>query len=183
MLLLLLACAGPEGADTAEDLDGDGIPDAQEDPVCDAAPAPDTIAGPDCVTDTIACGDELEATTEGGSSAYVGDDYTHSFCFVNVYNHTYAGNERVYALELPADVTADVTLEAPCADVDLAVLLWPDTDRCPTYDDGVAVCEGDDQEGDDAVSVSWGDEASRWLVVVEPKLPADTPFRLRVECR
>lgn len=202
LLLLLLACDAPSGGkddgDLDGDLDGDGLADAEDpdddddgipddedpDPVdafCEEALPTDAPAGPECVTASIGCGDTIEATTEGGSSWFVGDDYTHAYCFVNVYNRAYEGTERVYALDLPAGVEAVVTADAPCEDVDLAAMFWPETDRCPVYDDGVWNCEGDDSDGRDVVSVSWDDD-SRWLIVVEPKMGVDTNFTLSVDC-
>jgi hypothetical protein len=191
MILLLLACEnGPidlhgkddtATTDADVDTDTDADTDTDVDPFCDDALSTDAPAGPDCVTETIACGDEIEATTEGGSEQFVGDDYTHFFCFVNVYNRAYDAAERVYALDLPAGTTATITADAVCDDVDLAVMFWADEDRCPTYDDGLSNCEGDDRDGSDDAVVSW-DVDSRWLIVVEPKYGEPTNFRLRVDC-
>jgi hypothetical protein len=167
--------AGAPGDDGGAELDPD-------DPFCDESFSTAKPGGPDCVTDTIACGDTIHATTEGGSTAFVGDDYTHMFCFVNIYNRTYEGAERVYALDLDADVYATVTVSSPCSDMDLAVIKWADEDACPVYGNAPSNCEGDDEEGDDYAEVSW-DAPSRWLVVVEPKLEGTAGnFELSVTC-
>lgn len=198
--LLLLACSNPGtgpssdgrggrdsagdtagGDDTADSVDTGDTPPG--DPLCSDRLPDGAPEGPDCVTSAIACGDTVEATLAGGRADWTGADYTHDFCFPNLENHGYDGPERVYALELPADTVATVSLDAPCADVDLAALRWEDADTCPVSDAAGATCEGSDAAGDDTVSFSW-DAPTRWLLIVDAKYADDgaANFRIRVSC-
>lgn len=169
-------------ADADSDADADGDSDADTDAdFCELSLAEDAPAGPDCVTENVGCGDEIEATTAGGSSAFVGEDYTSWFCFTNVESHAYDGSERVYAIDLAETDIAHVTLESPCDDVDLAVVSWTPEDTCPTSAANLSTCEGGDREGGDSARLD-GDIGARWLIIVEPKRGEDTNFRLRIEC-
>lgn len=167
-------------ADTDTDADSDADTDA-DDQLCDRD-LPGTSPGDTCVSEDIACGQAIEGTPSGGDADWVGDDYTAAFCFPNLENHDYAGPERIYALVVPANTVATVALDAPCADMDLAVLRW-EGDGCPGSSDPLSTCEGSDAVGDDSVQVSW-DQETRWLVIVEAKddRDADENFRLAVSC-
>ncbi len=172
---------GDADADADADSDADSDSDTDTDALCSENP-PTTPPGDTCVTSAIACGQTIEATPAGGDSDWTGADYTAAFCFPNLDRHDYAGPERIYALDVPANTTATVTLEAPCADMDLAVVRW-EQDTCPGDADPLTTCEGSDAEGDDQVSVSW-DRDTRWLVVVDAKNAADEEanFRVSVAC-
>ena len=58
--------------------------------------------------------------TIGGVQRFDSRFYEKQFCTPRITNHD-GGNERVYTLEMPeGDWTAYVTLDSPCADLDVA---------------------------------------------------------------
>jgi hypothetical protein len=139
-------------------------------------------AGPDCVTDTLTCGDVVLATTEGGLSAYIGDNYTSNFCFPNLGRSSYAGPERLYVVELEPEAYAEAVLHAGCAEMGLSALRWPTGGACPTGEETFTVCEGD--EGAGTLSVTFGcyPSSNRWLLVIDTAGADSAAFRLALTC-
>lgn len=140
-------------------------------------------AGPDCVTATIQCGDVIEATTAGGSDALDEEFYQSAYCFVPFSD--YAASERVYALEVDGGgdpVVINVSLEAPCGDLSLAMFYWDDTSSCP---DGakhnIANCDGEEAGSSITTSTyTTGETPDRYLIAVDGD--AEAAFRLSVDC-
>lgn len=174
--------AGGGGGGGGGDTEDSAVHDTDTSEFCAEALSEAPPAGPDCYEATLGCGDEVAATNAGGDASFEGDDYTGNFCFANLSNHDYDAPERVWFLDLPADMQATVTLESPCVELDLAVAKWTDADTCPTSESSFPVCEGDDDDGDGAVTVSW-DSDTTWAIIVDG--PYDTElgnFKLRVDC-
>ena len=139
-------------------------------------------AGPACVTSTIACGDVIDASTEGGSVAIDSEVYESAFCFIPYNDHD--GPERVYAFTMDAQqMTATITLDAPCGDLALAAMRWEDTDICPSGDEhGIAHCEGQ-PDSDSAENLLYGDgDPDRFLISVDGPAGTSAPFRLSITC-
>ncbi|MEQ1504920.1 MAG: hypothetical protein ABMB14_21995, partial [Myxococcota bacterium] len=141
------------------------------------------VAGPDCVTATIRCGETVVGHTRGGVSRFDSRFYEKTFCTPATTNHD-SGDERVYLLELPAgDRTVDLWLDTPCADLDLAAIRVTDPSRCPTNDDPVPQCDMWPNDGTAREHVRITSQvATHWLVVVEGKGDAEGAFGLTVAC-
>lgn len=140
--------------------------------------------GPDCITDTIECGQTVIGHTIGGVQRFDSRFYEKQFCTPYTTNHD-GGDERVYQLVMPeGDYKAFVYLDTPCADLDMAGIKWSD-DTCPTTKHMVNQCEmwpdayGRDREYMELVS----QHGSTWLIVVEGKGEAEGAFALHVQCR
>jgi hypothetical protein len=140
---------------------------------------PAAIEGPACVTGRIACGDTIQGTTAGGSRHFDGDRYLHSYCFPTTAD-SHQGTERVYAFEIATDQRATFTLDSPCADLDLAVLRWQPTDRCPAPTETISECEGTKRAGK-SVKV-WNNRPARYLVIVDGAPGEGANFDLSVTC-
>ncbi len=123
----------------------------------------------------------MTATTEGGSESFVGDDYTHFYCFTNVDEHEFDGAERVYTLDLEPEQYATVSLTAPCTSTSLAAMVWTQADSCPDGA-GVSVCEA--EEDGDGQSVYFGGYSgtNSWIVVVDTPTAEPSNFKLSVSC-
>jgi len=141
---------------------------------------PTAIAGPGCVTATIACGDTIQGTTVGGSRHFNGDRYVHSYCFPTT-EDSHAGTERVYAFRLETDQRATFELDSPCADLDLAVLRWEDADHCPGSTVGISECEGQNRGGGGTAKI-WNNRPARYLVIVDGSDPQGANFELSATC-
>jgi len=166
--------------DTDADADADADSDSDTDPeFCDQR-LPDTPpGGPDCITNTIRCGQTITATTEGGSDHFDSVHYENFFCLVP--SGDYHGPERVYVIELEGDVLATFELYSPCADHDVIVLRDDDGRDCPDSDQLLTECESDVSSGSGSTSV-WTDRSTRYLVIVDGKQGAEDNFELSVVC-
>lgn len=164
-------------SDSDTDADGDLNPD---DDLCEQSPSSDPPGGPDCISQSLTCGSREVATTEGGDAQYIGDDYTYFFCFTNLENHTYAGSERVFAVDLDPGQTATATLYAPCEETSIAAMSWSQ-DSCPAGS-GVTACEGSESVG--AASVQFGgyEGANEWIVVIDTAQTSTSVFELTLSC-
>ena len=165
---------GGDGGDGGSDGgDGGGID-------CDDPPAGAAIGGPDCVTDSLACGDSIIDNTEGGGFDWEGDAYQGWYCLISTATD-YGGPERVYAFDHPGTGNVTFSLSSPCADLDLVALHWSDEDTCPLAEYSVLECEGDDGSGTNSFTI-WNNEAARYLVIVDGDDSAGAPFQLSVSC-
>lgn len=141
------------------------------------------IAGPDCATAEISCGDTVIGHTIGGVEKYDTRFYERNFCTPALTNHD-GGDERVYKLTLPpGDHKAFVTLDTPCADLDIAAMKITQ-DTCPAEGSIIHQCEmypksGTSREKLELVS----QKHSVWWIVVEGKPGEEGPFALHVQCR
>ncbi len=141
-------------------------------------PAP--LDGPGCVTAPIVCGQTIQGTTVGGSRQFTGDRYVHSYCFPTT-EDSHQGTERVYAFQLQTDQRATFRLDSPCADLDLAVLRWQDTDHCPGSTVAISECEGQNRGGGGTAKV-WNNRPARYLVIVDGSDAKGANFDLSVTC-
>ena len=196
MWALLWACAG-ESADTRSEPGTPAVvtpptptPSSSADPpavvgtancgdLSDGGPVP----GPACITATIGCGDTIAGHTKGGTSVFDTRFYEAKYCTPATTNHD-SGDERVYALTMPeGDHRAIVTLDTPCADLDLAAVRVPGFDACPTVDTDVPQCEMWPKPSTQRESVELVSQGpSTWLLVVEGKNDAEGAFGLTVRC-
>ena len=135
--------------------------------------------GPDCVTDTISCGQQIEGRIQGGEANLEESMYEDWFCGYP-FPSDYSGPERVYLLDVDQSTLIDVTLESPCDEVDLIAIHWTDND-CPRQGVGISECESSWDNGDDFLEL-YTDRAYRFYLVVEPRRGSDANFRLSVEC-
>lgn len=141
------------------------------------------VAGPDCVTATISCGDTIVGHTAGGVDRYDTAMWEQAFCWPATVPHD-SGGERVYRLDMPAgEWRAFVWLDSPCADLDL-MAMQHQGETCPGTGHRVSRCEAALRQGrgrEQIELVSQGE--TTWYVVVEGRGEADGAFALQVECR
>lgn len=156
---------------------------------CDDLAQGGPMAGPDCITGPIECGQTVVGHTKGGSKAFDTRFYEAQYCTPALTDHS-SGDERVYVLQFPkGDKHATIWLDTPCADLDLAAIRVQETPTagqpyaCPTVDSGIRQCEMSVQPGNlrDKVEVV-SQVGTTWLVVVEGKGDAEGPFALTVQC-
>jgi hypothetical protein len=167
---------GDGGGDGGTDGGGDG---GGGDLDCEGVTAAPHV-GPNCVSGTIACGETVESTTDGGSEAFNDEFYDDATCFIS--GQPYDGSERVYELILPEGDAyyVDLVLDAPCEDLALATFYWTDEDACPTSGSSVS-CDGAGAASDpDVRFYHTGSYEDRYLIAVDGD--ADAAFRLSVSC-
>lgn len=155
-----------------------GITSDQCDQLTDGGP----IEGPGCVTGKLHCGETIIGHTVGGVQRFDSRFYEKQFCAPKLTNHD-GGDERVYRLDMPeGDWTAVVTLDTPCADLDLAGIRW-DGDDCPSTSHLINQCEmyPSDGKARERVRLTSQHETS-WFVVVEGKNEEEGAFSLTVQC-
>jgi len=98
------------------------------------------VKGPGCLTGTIECGQTIIGHTIGGVELYNTRFYEKHFCTPGTTNHD-SGDERIYSLRAPeGKKRLWVTLDSPCADLDLAVIKFAGGD-CPNIDSTIPDCE------------------------------------------
>jgi hypothetical protein len=136
----------------------------------------------DGVTGILNCGDTVIGHTRGGYRAFDTRFYEHHFCTPATTQHD-GGDERIYRLRMPEGrFRAWVTLDTPCADLDLAVIKW-DHPGLPGFDSVVDDCEMFPKDGSRREIVDVTSEGdSDWLVVVEGKGEEEGAFGLTVQC-
>lgn len=134
------------------------------------------------ITGRIECGEQIVGHTRGGVRAFDTRFYEANFCTPATTDHS-GGDERIYRLSVPdGRLRPWVTLDTPCADLDLAVIKWSGREL-PTSGSSVNDCEmfpkgGRTREIVDVTS----DRASEWLIVVEGKGDDEGAFGLTVQC-
>lgn len=135
-----------------------------------------------CITDVITCGTTVTGHTRGGTRAFDTRFYEKKFCTPGTTNHD-GGDERIYRLKMPdGEWHAEVYLDTPCADLDLAAMRWSG-DGCPTMASRVDQCEmfpANGREREHLTLVHQG--TATWLLVVEGKGDEEGAFALTVEC-
>jgi hypothetical protein len=192
MVGLLVACTGWFGDSSAGKDQGDNSGDSATSAsdsggggggFCDRDISDEAPGGPECVTDTISCGDQITGRTGGGSTDLDADLYDQWFCGYP-YPADYDGPERVYVLDVQGSNSISVSLDSPCEEVDLFAIHWVD-DGCPYDGVSISECENGWKDGGDSLSL-FTDQSYRFLLIVEPRTTsgraADTNFRLSVDC-
>jgi hypothetical protein len=141
-----------------------------------------SITGPDCLSGVLHCGDTIVGHTVGGVNRFTTQFYEKKFCTPATTNHD-GGDERVYRIDLPeGDRTALVTLDSPCADLDVAAVKWKG-DTCPGVSHAVNACEmWPKPKGQRETVRIVSQKASSWLIVVEGKDEEEGAFSLSVQC-
>lgn len=194
-LFALLACdglkeifnnddTGPQFDDTSIEGDADTDSDADSDTDltlrCDGNFSTAAPNGPDCVTDTVSCGDTVRGTTEGGSETMDATLYQDAFCFIA--SNDLSGPERVYALDVPDHTRVTLTVTSPCEDLSYAMLRWEETGRCPYGNQfSIQECEGRDLGGG-GTSMADIFNPSRFLISIDGPAGVEAPFAFYVEC-
>jgi len=142
-----------------------------------SAPVKGGITGP------LTCGATIEGTTEGGSNSFGDRFYQQAFC-TPARRHYDDAPEAIYRFEVPADVEAIVTLDSPCADLDLAAVFWIG-DSLPTAEQTTRVreCEMDTATGGGKVQLTTVNKVQPYLIIVDGKEGDTADFRLSVSCR
>jgi len=151
---------------------------------CDQLDDGGPVAGPECITAEITCGETVIGHTRGGTQSFDSKFYDKKFCTPATTNHD-GGDERVYRLKMPAgDWTATAWLDTPCADLDLAGIEVSAGDTCPTMESAVPRCDMWPQGHGKRESIELtSQEPTTWLLVVEGKNDQEGPFGLHVTCR
>jgi hypothetical protein len=143
------------------------------------------VEGPDCVTDTIQCGQTVIGSTRGGVQRFDTRFYEAHFCTPATTDHN-GGEERVYRLEVPAgEWRTFVWLDTPCADLDVFGMPWGEPE-CPTSGSTIPRCEGNEKRGttpEEIELVSQSRQPTTWLLVVEGKGAEEGAFALQTLCR
>ncbi|MBX2800251.1 MAG: hypothetical protein KTR31_21405 [Myxococcales bacterium] len=142
------------------------------------------VAGPDCVTATISCGETVIGHTRGGVDQFDTAFWEKKFCWPATVPHD-SGDERVYRLEMPdGEWRAYVWLDTPCADLDMMAALHTG-DTCPTLGHNVRRCESGLQKGSgqrEMMELVHQGKAT-WYIVVEGSGDDEGAFALHVQCR
>jgi hypothetical protein len=133
----------------------------------------------DCVTGELACGDVITGHTTGGSDIWDNDFYLGKYC--TPMPRGYGGGERVYRFIAPADSIVDITLESPCADLDLFSVQWSGN-TCPTAAHNTGSCDSDVTAGGGSIELYQDRTPRTYLVGVDGKKGAEAPFTLSVTC-
>ncbi len=150
---------------------------------CDKVEAGDPVPEGEFLSGTLACGDTIVGHTKGsGIQRFDTKFYERHHCTPATTEHD-SGDERIYELKMPdGDHTANVYLDSPCENVDMAAILF-NGDGLPTIDTTLLRCEMWPKPRGQAEHVKLvSKQASRWLIVVEGQGEAEGPFQLRVEC-
>ena len=184
MLLLFLACGVLlfDDGDSSNEVDTSDSASEPEANWCDDELSVAEPAGPDCASATLGCGEVVTATTEGGYSDFVGDNYTSQFCFPNLDRASYGGPERIYVVELGDGAYAEAVLSADCARMGLSAMRWPKAGECPHGETTVTVCDGKEGTGPLAVTFGGYETQNRWVLVVDTADELPAAFRLTLAC-
>lgn len=135
------------------------------------------------ISGTLQCGAELNGTTTGGRSSFGDEFYQRAFCSPARQSYDDAP-EAIYAFELPANDQATITLDSPCADLDLVAIAWT-LDGLPTTAQvgRVRECEMNTRPGGGTVNLTAIDRAQTYLIVVDGKKGAVGNFSLKADCK
>ena len=155
-----------------------GIVKGQCDDVTDGGPTD----GSGCTTATLTCNETVIGHTVGGVNRYDSRFYERTFCTPYTTDHD-SGDERIYRLDLPeGDWTASVTLDTPCAHLDLFGIRW-DSESCPNSDHLINQCEASVGDWNRKSIRLVSNHKSTWYVVVEGQGDDEGTFALSTQCR
>jgi hypothetical protein len=191
-LVLLFGCP-PADTDT-KDPDDSKDPDHTDDPSetdtdetptgdLDCTPGAYTLPDPDpgtCVVQALTCGQTIEGTTVGGSTAFDRQVWDDAMCLDYLLldpGHLDAA-ERVFSIEVPPDMFASVTMQS-CARLDLRTVNT--TLACNTSARNCSTGSGDWDEAtvNNLVGTSTGE---RYEIIVDGYNGDEGNFRLTVDC-
>ena len=134
-----------------------------------------------CIMDTVTCGQEIEGSTIGGVNKFGDDFYQHNYCTPER-NDYEDSPEAIYALEVPADIQADIMMTTDCGDLDLIAANWSETNRCPTLKHRIHECEMDTKGESSRLTLTTVNRAQTYLLIVDGKHGAEGNFRISVKC-
>ena len=135
-----------------------------------------------CAIQPIACGETVQGSNRG-QGAHFGDNfYRAKYCTPR--SESYEDSpDAVYALNVTANMQADVRLASPCADLDLFSVRWGNSKRCPTASTSTGECEGSNRRSGDQIRIVSVGRDEDHLVWVDGKKGNVGNFELSVECR
>lgn len=150
------------------------------DDVADGGP----VAGPGCLTGILKCDQTVTGHTRGGVQRYDSEWYDDQQCTPATTDHD-GGDERIYRLDVPeGDWTAFVTLESPCANLDLFGWLGDKRECPPVETQSKSRCESSVAAGRKREAIRMvSQHAASWYVVVEGVDDEEGLFTLSVQCR
>lgn len=135
------------------------------------------------ISSVLQCGGFFGGTTEGGTSSFGDEFYQRAFC--SPARKRYDDSpEAIYAFELPANNQATITLDSPCAELDLVAIAWT-LDGLPTTAQvgRVRECEMNAKSGGGTVTLTSVDRAQTFLIVVDGQEGQSGNFSLKADCK
>lgn len=158
---------------------GEGITTAQCKDMTDGGPL---MKGSDFLTGELKCGDVVIGHTRGGVQMFDTKYYEKNFCTPGTTNHD-SGDERVYVLDLKAHERARVTLDTPCANLDVAAIQVQAGSREAPTSAFNARCEMLAKKGTTREQLDlFTDVDDTWIIVVEGQGNEEGAFALHVQC-
>jgi len=159
---------------------------------CQDVPQGGALAGPDCVTRDIACGQTLVDHTRGGVNRYDTRFYERNACWPATRDHS-GGDERVYrfiADDTPRFQAGEqrqrvtVYFDSPCADLTFTKMLGQSPDACP--DAPARLCDSANpfyrEAGSRNIVNLTVDRGEVYYFVVEGADDAEGAFAITLEC-
>lgn len=157
-------------------------------PAIDAQACDDMTSGggtDGCITGEITCDQVLIGHTIGGVKRFDTAFYRQYMCWPDTVSHD-GGDERVYRLTMPpGEWKATVTLDSPCADLDLMAFKWSGK-TCPGPGALIDQCECNRYPGkrrEFVELVSQSERETTWYVVVEGAGEEEGTFALQMSCK
>ena len=149
---------------------------------CDDLKDGGAVNGPGCITAKLKCNETVIGHTVGGVKKFDSKFYEKKFCTPRITNHD-GGDERIYRLDMPkGEWTAVVTLDSPCATLDLFAVKW-NGDKCPTMSHQIPQCEAAvGSERRKSVRLV-SQHPTSWYVAVEGLGDEEGAFSLTTQCR
>jgi hypothetical protein len=139
------------------------------------------MAGSDSLTGVLKCGDKITGATKGGVKRFDSLFYEKKFCTPRTTNHA-GGDERIYKFEEQRNQIAYITMDTPCANLDLAAIQSKDG-KLPTMESSVDRCEMNIKKGTTRERVDlFARDPITWYVVVEGIDEEEGAFALTVDC-
>jgi hypothetical protein len=123
-------------------------------------------------------------STKGGTTSLDKNAYESWYC-TPFAEDDYTGIERTLIFQHPGEGKyVDITLESPCADMDLFVYRWESWHEdgvCPTDENTISECEVEDSGSGGTVSL-YQSRSAYYMITVEAREGVEDIFRLSVEC-
>ena len=135
------------------------------------------------VVATLACGERVSGSSGKGARRLGDDFYQQAFCSPRRSRYDDAP-EVIYRLELPPDTKAELSLESPCADLDLFAVAWqlpgvPGLEHVGR----IRECEMDTRTGDGGkLTLTSVARPEVFLVGVDGKDGAEANYAISVSC-
>ena len=149
------------------------------------------LAGPDCVTADIHCGETVVGHTKGGVKLYDTDFYESRTCWPALRNHD-GGDERIYRFIVDESPRAragenrqrvTVTFTSPCADLTFTKMVGP-LDHCPVGSEA-RLCDSLNpnkrKNGSNAMNIT-ADAGEVYYFMVEGRDAEEGAFSIHLEC-